>query len=78
MERTLEEWQRLFPVMETTMTARSWSISLATDKENLKVTLPKEFIDSMFSEWQRLQNHGTPDETVFSRHYTGDWKDSDE
>lgn len=76
MERTPEEWRRLFPVMETKMRVQDLTIIFATDQARLEATLPKEFVNSLFSEWQRLQNGAAPDETVFSRHYTGDWNEA--
>jgi tRNA A22 N-methylase len=74
MERTLEEQQKLFPVLEMKMTSQSLEISLADDKACLSATLPKEMLDSIFQKWQAFQSGSTQEECAFSRNYTGSWR----
>jgi hypothetical protein len=74
MERTLEEWQKLFPVLELYMDKNGLTIMLADEKASLKVTLPDEMVDSIVAKWKELQDGTAAEPIAFGHHYTGGWK----
>lgn len=73
MERTPEEWQALFPVLEMKMTSQSLEITLADDKAHLCATFPKEMVESIIEKWQAIQS-GRVKDNIFSRNYAGAWR----
>lgn len=67
--------ENLFPVLELWMNNQGLKIRLGDQNTSLSVTLPKEMMEGIVTQWQAFQNGESPLGTAFSRHYTGEWPD---
>jgi hypothetical protein len=74
MELTLEEWKKLFPVLEMCMDKNGLTIMLADEKASLQVTLPEKMVNGIVAKWKELQDGTAAEPIAFSHHYTGGWK----